>query len=49
MSVALETCVRALEIREPSCVDRPTRLYLMLEARGPQGIVGRVTALKPSR
>jgi hypothetical protein len=46
---ALETCVCALETREPSCIDMPTRFFFMLEARGPQGTAGRVAAPEPSR
>jgi hypothetical protein len=47
-SGAIETCVRALETCVPSCTGRPTRLFFMLEARGPQGAMGHVAAPEPT-
>jgi hypothetical protein len=40
MCVALGTC-------EPSCTGRPTSLFFMFEARGPQETAGRVVAWSP--
>jgi hypothetical protein len=37
MSGALKTCARALGTCVPSCTGRPTRIFFMLEAHGPQG------------
>jgi hypothetical protein len=34
-SGVLETCMRALETRGPSCIDRPGRLFFVLVAHGP--------------
>jgi hypothetical protein len=44
----LETCTRALGTCVPSCTSRITRLFFMLEARGPQGAVGHVAAPEPT-
>jgi hypothetical protein len=46
-SGAMETSTRALGTCEPSCTDRPVRLFFMFETHGPQGIVGRVIAQSP--
>jgi hypothetical protein len=46
-SCAIETCARVLGTGEPCCTDRPTRLFFMLEARGPQRTAGRVAAQSP--
>jgi hypothetical protein len=48
MSGALETCARALGTCVSSCTGRPARLFFMLEARGPQGVVGHVAASEPT-
>jgi hypothetical protein len=45
---ALETCARALETREPSCIGRLARFFFMVEARAPQGTVECVVASEPS-
>jgi hypothetical protein len=39
MSATLETCERALGTSEPCRTSRPTRLFFMLDAHGPQGVV----------
>jgi hypothetical protein len=44
----LETCTRALETREPSCIGRLARFFFMVEARAPQGTVEYVVASEPS-
>jgi hypothetical protein len=41
----LETCVRALETCEPSCIGSPARFFFMLEVRSPQGAAGDAVAL----
>jgi hypothetical protein len=49
-SAALGTYARALEICEPDCAHMPGRLFIMLEAHGPQGATRHaVTTLEPSR
>jgi hypothetical protein len=45
---ALETCVRALETREPSCIGKLDRFFFMVEARAPQGTVECMVASEPS-
>jgi hypothetical protein len=42
MSGALEMCARALGTCMSSFTGRTVRLFFMLEARGPQGVVGHV-------
>jgi hypothetical protein len=44
MSGALETCVRTLGICVPSYTGMHATLFFMLEACGPQGAIGHVTA-----
>jgi hypothetical protein len=45
----LETCVRALETYEASCIVRPASCFFMLEAHGPPGATGdAVAAPEPS-
>jgi hypothetical protein len=48
-SGALETCARALGTGEPCRTGRPTRLFFVLDAHGPQGVVGRAGARSPPR
>jgi hypothetical protein len=47
MPSALEMCASALGTCGPSCTSRPTRLFFLHEARGPQGTTGRVAARSP--
>jgi hypothetical protein len=42
ISVASETCVRALGTYVPSCTGRLARLFFMLEAHAPQRAAGHV-------
>jgi hypothetical protein len=49
VSDTLKTCVHALEIREPSYIDKPTRLFFILETRGLQGTIGYITMSELSR
>jgi hypothetical protein len=49
VSGALGTCARALKTHEPCCTGRPTWSFFMLEACGPQGTIGRIAPLEPSR
>jgi hypothetical protein len=44
MSGAMKTCARMLGTCVPSSTSRLARLFFMLEARGPQGTVGHMTA-----
>jgi hypothetical protein len=49
-SGTLETGMHALRTCEPSWIGRPTRLFFMLEARGPQETAWHVVAApEPSR
>jgi hypothetical protein len=48
-SIALETCVCGLETHKYSYLGMPSRFFFMLDARGPQGAVGHVTASEPSQ
>jgi hypothetical protein len=48
MSGALETCAHSLGTCVPTCTGRPARSFFMLEAHGPQGAVGQVTAPEPT-
>jgi hypothetical protein len=47
-SGALETCLRAMETRRPSCIGRLARDLLMFVTRGPQGTAGCAIVLEPS-
>jgi hypothetical protein len=46
MSSALETCTRALRTCVTSCTGRAARFFFMLEARGPQGVIGHMAMLE---
>jgi hypothetical protein len=49
-SGALRIGAHALGTCAPSCIGRPDRIFFMLDARGPQEIVGHaVVAPEPSR
>jgi hypothetical protein len=48
LSGALETCAHALGNCVPSYTDRTARLFFILEACGPQGVMGHMAALEPT-
>jgi hypothetical protein len=48
LSDTLETCARALRTYVSNCTDMTAKLFFMLDARGPQGATGYVTAPEPT-
>jgi hypothetical protein len=48
MSGTLKTCAYVLGTCVPSCTGMIVRLFFMLEAHGPQGTMGHVSAPEPT-